>query len=1058
MYLFVAILSFSIKTIHSQKDVKLWTYFGIFALLRSLSAWTYASNIYFENNSVIVIHCILFIASFICIAEYVIKYIFKKYNLGPWNGRWIFVLLLLLTSLGYIVSGTLGLLIFTDYIWSLLLGTTSMLAIGIEIYKSKNKLQRNPILLTIFFIMAICNLGHILVPKADFFPANFLNVEAFLEKTVYISVYFNRTISSGVVAVLLWFYYTGARPIRKRYRAGVPIIFFLILNLGWFITSALDTNARMMNEKLRLVKVRTLAQSALNVERINNLSASKKDMEHSDYKRLKNQLVQMRVVDPSIRFAYIMKLVGDKVVFIVDAEPQGSPDFSSPGDIWDDYPSDLLKVFGDKQEAITVGPYTDRWGNWVSAFSPITDPKTGKTVGAVGIDVSAAKWKKELFISRLGGLIVTLLIFLILAGGLAVSQIRLSYTMQLKESEEKFINAFDFSPVALSITLFKDGTFKEINQKFEALFEYSKNELIGQTSLGKGIYIDPDDRKRVMDLLSQDHHISGIELQLSTKSKKIVIVRYSAVLTELEKELCVISSLEDITDQKRYQKQIEKNEEQLRLVIEGVNDGIWFWNFIDNSIYYSPRWKEMFGYKDDELENTVQTWKKLMHPDDLPVTEDHIKKCIEGEPSFNVECRMMCKNGEYKWIMARARAKYDDKGDITRLDGANTDISESKSLMLDLVRAKEEVIRISKIKDEFLSVTSHDLKSPLGIVKTSMNLLMEESQLSENVKEYASLAMRQADKGLRLINNLLDLRKLESGVIKLEPTQFNINDLISEILLDFKMTIKLNKVKVEMDNFNQFDVVADRQRLSQVVSNLIDNALKYVPNSGIIKIELTEVNNELRVGIKNNGEKIPEEKIKEIFEKYKQTNEKDKRSGTGIGLSIVSYICQLHKSKIWAESPQNDAFTSFYFTLPKYSPSTICKYKPASSTNSQKNIHQLKTVLVVDDDPDQRLNIIKILKKNDYSALEASNWKEALDKVRSAPIDLLVLDIEMPEMNGWELLDIIRKEKDSNELPVIMFSNLDGQKEKYQEHKANDFVSKHKSHQELINKVKNLIG
>jgi hypothetical protein len=277
MYIFVAILSFSIRTIQSQKN-PIWFYFGLFAALRAMSAWIYASNGYFQNNVLLALSSAFFATSFICLAEYAIKYSLKNYKLGPAGGRWIFIVLIILTSLGYFLHGISGLVIFTKYIWSAFLATASFILIFRDVYYEKNNLQKNNLLLLMFFVMIICSLGQIVVPAANFFPASLINEESFLKKTIYLNVYLNRAIVSAIAAILLWFFYTGIRPIRKRYRFGFPAIFFAILYFGWFITNILDTNARFTHERLRTVKAETLSKSAIKPERIYTLKGATEDL------------------------------------------------------------------------------------------------------------------------------------------------------------------------------------------------------------------------------------------------------------------------------------------------------------------------------------------------------------------------------------------------------------------------------------------------------------------------------------------------------------------------------------------------------------------------------------------------------------------------------------------------------------------------------------------------------------------------------------------------------------------------------------------------------------
>ena len=416
------------------------------------------------------------------------------------------------------------------------------------------------------------------------------------------------------------------------------------------------------------------------------------------------------------------------------------------------------------------------------------------------------------------------------------------------------------------------------------------------------------------------------------------------------------------------------------------------------------------------------------------------------------------KNGELYWEFASISPIKDAEGKTTHFVAVKEDITERKKLEAALQESQSALLKASKVKDEFLSITSHDLKSPLGIVKTSMSLLLEEKGLSSSIKEYAELSVRQANKGLKLIADLLDLKKLETGDVKLETTRFLFSKLVDEIIQDFKHSYEQAGLSIANFSEQDYEISADYNKIGQVISNILGNAIKYTSTGGTVRISISLIQQQdkddvlrdyLKVSISDTGAGIPKDKIDKIFEKYEQASSADKKTGTGIGLSIAKFICKLHHGDIWVESEVGKGST-FSFILP-------CNTDIRDIYNEDESTLPYK-ILIVDDMDDQRFIARSILRKNNFSCDEAGNWKDALDKIRTGKMSLVLLDIDMPEINGYELLEIIRREKTPVELPVIMFSSKSTDQEICSRLGVSCIVKKEEAANELINNVKRTLG
>jgi PAS domain S-box-containing protein len=402
-------------------------------------------------------------------------------------------------------------------------------------------------------------------------------------------------------------------------------------------------------------------------------------------------------------------------------------------------------------------------------------------------------------------------------------------------------------------------------------------------------------------------------------------------------------------------RQLTKQEERWSLVLRGNNDGIWDWNIKTNEVFYSARWKKMLGYQENEIANNRSEWLKRVHPEELPWVEESIKNYLEKKvPSYKIEYRIQCKDGSYKWILSRGQALWNEAGKPLRMVGSHSDISERRE--------------IERLKDEFVSVVSHELRTPLTSISASLDLLA--SGILKNQPQEAQkmlhIAANNSERLIRLVNDILDIERIQSGQVKMTKTICHGEDLISstvetmkemaekngitlcrEIFIDYTDNTEIqiknsnitntsttNKTKIiNRDTQNlkptPYHLWADPDRIIQVLTNLLSNAIKFSPPGTIVWLKgeiVPEKKQEMQeekytkyflFQIKDQGRGIPENKLKSIFERFQQVDASDSRTkgGTGLGLAICRSIVENHQGKIWVESKLGEGST-FFFTIP----------------------------------------------------------------------------------------------------------------------------------------------
>ena len=353
----------------------------------------------------------------------------------------------------------------------------------------------------------------------------------------------------------------------------------------------------------------------------------------------------------------------------------------------------------------------------------------------------------------------------------------------------------------------------------------------------------------------------------------------------------------DVTEQRNFADTLKESENRFRSLAETLPQLVWIADAKGAYEYASGKWFEYSGLDPTKEE----TWNLLVYPDDMePMMKEWLKSLSTGQ-YYYAEARLKSKTGEYRWHVVQGEAIKNEDGKIIKWIGAFTDIHEQKM--------KEQK------KDEFLSIASHEMKTPLTTAKAYLQLLeMNLDEGNEQVNIYAKKANDSVERLNYLIAELLDVSKIQHGKLNFQFAPFDFNELIDNSVEDMQHTspkhviIKTGNAPVKING--------DKQRIQQVIINLLSNAIKYSPDSENVYITTEEKNAEVKVSIKDNGIGMSKHHLKKIFDRYYRVEEHAIQfQGLGIGLFISYEIIQRHGGKIWVESEPGKGST-FYFTLP----------------------------------------------------------------------------------------------------------------------------------------------
>jgi len=352
---------------------------------------------------------------------------------------------------------------------------------------------------------------------------------------------------------------------------------------------------------------------------------------------------------------------------------------------------------------------------------------------------------------------------------------------------------------------------------------------------------------------------------------------------------------------------LRRSEERFELAIRGANDGLWDWDIQTDIVYFSPRWKAMLGYAEDEVGNTIEEWNKRIDPDDLGRVENEVKAYLDGNKAhYQSEYRVRHKEGHYVWILDRGIAQRDVNGTPYRMVGIYTDISQQK--------------KMDRLKSEFVSTVSHELRTPLTSIRGSLGLVGGgvAGELPTQAKALIDIAYSNTERLLMLINDILDIEKIQSGKIDFDFKPQPLLPLVEQAISANKGYAERHHVTFTLvEGLPDVMVNVDGERLMQVMSNLLSNAAKFSHDGGSVDVVVSQEGERVRVAVTDHGVGVPENFSNIIFDKFTQADSSDTRhkGGTGLGLNISRSIIEMMQGEIGFDSTLGVGST-FYFTLP----------------------------------------------------------------------------------------------------------------------------------------------
>ncbi|WP_266202495.1 PAS domain S-box protein [Pontibacter kalidii] len=506
----------------------------------------------------------------------------------------------------------------------------------------------------------------------------------------------------------------------------------------------------------------------------------------------------------------------------------------------------------------------------------------------------------------------------------------------------------------------------------------------------------------------------------------------------------------DITDKKKSELALAESEEKFRNIFESFQDVYYRTDLSGNLLLVSPSVTQLLGYNEQEALGKKTT-------DFYANSEDRtrlINKVLEQQNVRDIEVEMICKDGSHKTVVLDARLVYDDAGEPMGLEGVIRDVSELKRTQIALLRAKEEAENLLKVKTQFLANMSHELRTPMnGII--GMIDLMSQINTDPEQREYIDTLRKSSDALLAILNDILDLSKIQAGKLVLHESGVDLHETLGKIhsLFVNRAQQKDLQFTYTIDPEVPRHIVTDETRLLQVLSNLTSNAIKFT-NAGDVSIHVgaSKLDKEyyrLQVRVKDSGIGITPEDQKLLFTDFTQLDNSSTKTfgGTGLGLAISKQLTHLLGGDIGVESVIGDGSVFWFNIKVRVASAAEVKEQQLRQQQQHQEVGSLEFtpyVLLVDDNQINQKVAQKQLERLGCVTDIASNGFEAIDYATSNRYDIIFMDIQMPEMDGVTATRHIKEKLGAGCPPIIAMTaySMKDDAEKFMNQGMDDYVSK----------------
>ncbi|MDZ7957800.1 MAG: response regulator [Aulosira sp. DedQUE10] len=504
----------------------------------------------------------------------------------------------------------------------------------------------------------------------------------------------------------------------------------------------------------------------------------------------------------------------------------------------------------------------------------------------------------------------------------------------------------------------------------------------------------------------------------------------------------------ELADRRRAESALRQSEERYRYLAELIPQLVWTANAEGALLDVNQRWSDFTGFTLAQAQ--IHGWQGIVHADDVPIMGEQWALAQKDGIRYQAEGRIRRADGVYRWHLHQAVPLNNESGQVIKWFGTATDIEDQKQLEQERAKvlaqeklAREEAERANRIKDEFLAVLSHELRSPLNPILGWVQLLQGRKLDETRTAQALATIERNAKLQAQLIEDLLDISRIMRGKLTLKAAPVSLAFVITAALETVRLAAEAKSIYIAVSLDPEVKkVFGDAARLQQAVWNLLSNAVKFTPVGGQVEVKLTQVNSQAQIQVIDTGKGINQEFLPFVFEYFRQEDGSTTRQfgGLGLGLAIARQIVEMHGGTIWAESLGEDQGASFSIQLQLLKEEDRSEQIEQSHASPQPELPLagIRT-LVVDDNADTRELLVFLLQENGAIVRAMASATAAVQALEQFKPDILLSDIGMPDMDGYMLIRHIRNlqaKQQKPPLPAIALTAYAGESDKEQAVKA----------------------
>jgi len=467
-------------------------------------------------------------------------------------------------------------------------------------------------------------------------------------------------------------------------------------------------------------------------------------------------------------------------------------------------------------------------------------------------------------------------------------------------------------------------------------------------------------------------------------------------------------------DRTRAEESARRSEERLRFALDSALMGTWDWDLETNQVRWSENLEGVHGLPPGTFDGTFGSYEREIFPDDHDRVMASARRALETGAAHEVEYRIVAPDGTIRWVEGKGRVDRDASGKPVRMTGVCMNVTRRKQAEIDRLAAAQEA---SRLKDEFLAVLSHELRTPLNAVVGWVQMLQNGSLPPERARKALNVIERNARLQSQLIEDILDVSRIIAGQMHIERAPVFLSAIVDQVVVAIRPVADAKAVAIRTTvPTGMPPIEGEARRLHQVLTNIVSNAVKFTPSSGSVSITCAASEQAVTIEIRDTGIGIAPEFLPHVFERFRQADSTTKRQqgGLGLGLAIAEHLVLQHGGRVSAASDGLGRGATFTLEFPTFRSglSPLSANDAAAVIGASAILHGVR-VLVVDDDADARQLIRTVLEQQGAEVAEAASGSDALALARQAAFDLLLADIAMPGMDGYELIAEIRQARPS---------------------------------------------